>query len=118
VGLERGALGLASTIDELLERKNSGSGLGNREYGRRDPSRWPRGILYPQKLAVTSLAIGGRSVGIVRSRTQATEFSLVLVFTSQHIQKFRNITLIYTAYCHYAVEIGKPLNVSIVVSTY
>ena len=35
--------------------------------------------LYPQKLALTSLTGGGRSVGIVRSRTKATEFSLVLV---------------------------------------
>jgi hypothetical protein len=29
--------------------------------------------LYPQKLALTSLTSGGRSVGIVHSRTQATE---------------------------------------------
>jgi hypothetical protein len=43
------------------------------EYGRKDLSRWPRGALYPQKLALTSN--GGRSVGIVHSRTQATEFS-------------------------------------------
>ena len=35
--------------------------------------------LYPQKLALTSPTGGGRSVGIVRSRTKATEFSLVLV---------------------------------------
>ena len=32
--------------------------------------------LYPQKLALTSPTGGGRSVGIVRSRTEATEFSL------------------------------------------
>jgi hypothetical protein len=31
--------------------------------------------LYPQKLALTSPTGGGRSVGIVRSRTQAMEFS-------------------------------------------
>jgi hypothetical protein len=30
--------------------KNSGSCLENREYSRRDPSRWPRGTLYPQKV--------------------------------------------------------------------
>jgi len=30
--------------------------------------------LYPQKLALTSPTCGGRSVGIVRSRTKATEF--------------------------------------------
>jgi hypothetical protein len=50
VGLERGPLSLVSTIEELLERKSSGSGLENREYGRKDPSRWPRGTLYPQKV--------------------------------------------------------------------
>jgi hypothetical protein len=53
------------------------NGLENREYGRRDPSRWPRGTLYPQTLALTSPTGGGRSVCIVRLRTQATEFSLV-----------------------------------------
>ena len=33
--------------------------------------------LYPQKLALTSPTGGGRSVGIVRVRTKATEFSLL-----------------------------------------
>jgi hypothetical protein len=33
--------------------------------------------LYPQKLVLTSPTGGGRSVAIVRSRTKATEFSLV-----------------------------------------
>jgi hypothetical protein len=74
VGLERGQLSLVNTIEELLERKSSGSGLENRDYGRRDSSRWPHGTLYLQKLALTSLTSGGRLVGIVRSRTQATEF--------------------------------------------
>jgi hypothetical protein len=37
VGLERGPLSLVCTIEELLERKSSGSGLEIREYGRRDP---------------------------------------------------------------------------------
>jgi hypothetical protein len=67
VGLERGPLSLVSTTEELLERKNSSSGVGNRDYGRRDP----------QNLALTSLTSGGRSVGIVRSRTQATEFGFI-----------------------------------------
>jgi hypothetical protein len=37
VGLERGPLSLVSTIEELLEKKkkSSGSGLENRDYGRR-----------------------------------------------------------------------------------
>ena len=46
--------------------------------GRGDPLRWPRDTLYPQKLALTSPTGGVRSVGIVRSRTKAAEFSLVL----------------------------------------
>jgi hypothetical protein len=39
VGLKRGPLSLVGTIEELLERKNSGSGLEIREYSRRDPSQ-------------------------------------------------------------------------------
>jgi hypothetical protein len=50
VGLEQGPLSLVSTIQELLGRKSSGSGIEIREYGRRDPSRRPRATLYPQKL--------------------------------------------------------------------
>jgi hypothetical protein len=34
VGLERGPLSLVSTIEELLRRKSSGSGLENLDYGR------------------------------------------------------------------------------------
>jgi hypothetical protein len=53
--------------------RNECFGLETREYGRRDLSRWPRGTLYPQKLALTSPTSGGRSVSIVRLRTKATE---------------------------------------------
>jgi hypothetical protein len=67
VGLERDPLRLVSTIEELFGRKSSGSGLDNREYG-----------LYPQKLALTSSTTDGRSVGIVRSLTKATELLLVI----------------------------------------
>jgi hypothetical protein len=45
VGLERGPLSLVSTIEELLGRKSSGSGIEIWEYGRRDPSC---NTLYPQ----------------------------------------------------------------------
>jgi hypothetical protein len=82
VDLERGPLSLVNTIEELLERKSSGSGLEIREYGGRDPSRWPRGTLYPQKLALTSLTSGGRSVGIVLPRTHAMEFYFIGVLTT------------------------------------
>jgi hypothetical protein len=74
VHLEQSLFSLVSTIEELLGRKSSGSGLEIREYNRRDLSRWPRGSLYPQNLELTSPTSGGRSVGIVRSRTQAMEF--------------------------------------------
>jgi hypothetical protein len=75
---EQCSLSLVITIEELLGRNSSGSGLENREYGSRDPSRWPRGTLYSQNLALSSLTSGGRSVGIVRLRTHATEFSFNL----------------------------------------
>jgi hypothetical protein len=73
VGLERGPLSLVSTTEQLLQRKSSGSGLEIREYGLRDQSR---DTLYPQKLALASPTRDGLSVGIVRSRTKATEFVL------------------------------------------
>jgi hypothetical protein len=76
VGLERDPLSLVSTTEELLDRKVAGSCIENREYVRRDPSRWRRGTLYSQKLAITSPTSGGRSVGIVRSRTQTMKFFL------------------------------------------
>jgi hypothetical protein len=72
--LERGPLSFVNTLEELLERKSRCSGLESREYGRKDPSRWPRATLYPQKLALTSPTSYGRSVDIVHSRTQVMEF--------------------------------------------
>jgi hypothetical protein len=39
VGPEWGPLSLTSKIEDLLERKSSGSGLEKREYGRRVPPR-------------------------------------------------------------------------------
>jgi hypothetical protein len=75
VGLERGPLILVSTIKELLVRKNSGSGLGNRDYCRRGSvTLTTRHPAIRKKLALTSLTSGGRSVGIVNSRTKATKF--------------------------------------------
>jgi hypothetical protein len=49
------------------------TGVEIREYGHGDQLRWPRDTLYPQKLALTSPTSGGRSVGIIRSRTETTE---------------------------------------------
>jgi hypothetical protein len=50
------------------------SGLENRDYGRRGSAALTmRHPLYPQKLALSSPTSGCSSVGIVRSRTKATE---------------------------------------------
>jgi hypothetical protein len=73
VGLERGPLSLVSTTEELLDRKvaaivykteNTAVGIRHADYVA--PS-------IRKKLAITSPTSGGRSVGIVRSRTQTME---------------------------------------------
>jgi hypothetical protein len=48
-------------------------------YRSRNSRIRPLTPLFPQKLALTSPTSGGRSVGIVRSRTQATEFFYILI---------------------------------------
>jgi hypothetical protein len=94
VGLERSPLSLASTTEELLERKSSCSVLENLKYGRRDRSRWPRGTLYPQKLTLTSPSSRGRSVGIVCSRIQVTEFFFM------EISRFTSLQLLFFGVGH------------------
>jgi hypothetical protein len=78
LSLERGPLSLASTIEGLLGRKSSGSGLENR-YGRRGyaalTTRHPLSSL-------TSPTSGGRSVRIVRSRTEVKELAFFFSFFS------------------------------------
>ena len=49
--------------------------------------------LYPQKLALISPTGGGRSIGIVRSRTKATEFSFRNDKTNTPFQE-RNVKII------------------------
>jgi hypothetical protein len=68
----RFSVSLVSTIEKPLERKRSGSGLEIGNYGRKGSAALTP--LYPQKLVLTSPKNGGRSVSIVRSRTQVTEF--------------------------------------------
>jgi hypothetical protein len=79
MGLERGPLSLVSTPEELLDRKvaapvykTENTAVGIRRADHVAPS--------PQKLAITSMTSGGRSVGIVRSRTQTMEFVLFFLF--------------------------------------
>jgi hypothetical protein len=72
----QGPLSLVSTIEELLGRNSSSSGVEDQEYSHRDLPRWPLNTLYPQKLALTSLTSGGHLFGIVRFQTRAKEFGL------------------------------------------
>jgi hypothetical protein len=65
-------------------------GLENEINGRGNPLRGPHDTLYPQKVALTSPKIGGRSVGIIRLWTEAVEFSLV------RVQKYPNVTTSFT----------------------
>jgi hypothetical protein len=73
---ERSPLSLVSTNEKLLEKKSSHFDLENQDYGveiRRADYAIP---LFLQKLALTPLTSVGRSVGVVRSRTKATELLL------------------------------------------
>jgi hypothetical protein len=79
--LERGPLSLLSTIKEVLKRKISVSGLENRDYSRRRSAALStRHPSICKKLVLPSPTRGGRSVSIVRSRTQATELVSFLFY--------------------------------------
>jgi hypothetical protein len=71
-----------STIEKLLERKSSESGLESREYGRAEYAT----LVYRQKLALTLPTSGSLSVGIVRSLTKATELLLLLLLLLVHLK--------------------------------
>jgi hypothetical protein len=63
----------------MLRLTISKSGLENREYGCKGVRHADYAThLYPQKFALTLSTSGGRSVGIVHSRTKATELLLVI----------------------------------------
>jgi hypothetical protein len=97
MGLQRGPLSLVSTIEELLERKSSGSGLEreNTAVGIRRADHVAD--FYPQTLALTSHTSGGRSVGTVRLRTHATEFCSC--FSAGFQNRFNFIYLIRILRC-------------------
>jgi hypothetical protein len=80
VGLERDTLVLVSTAEELLDRKVAAAvyKTENTAVGIRHADHVPSSIR--KMLAITSPTSGGLSVGIVRSRTQAMEFSFSLVY--------------------------------------
>jgi hypothetical protein len=78
MGLERGPFNLVSTTEELFVGKVAAPvyKTENTAVGIRHADHVAPSIL--KKLAITLPTSGGRSVGIVRSRTQTMEFSLVL----------------------------------------
>jgi hypothetical protein len=77
VGLERGPLSLVSTTEELLDRKVASPAYKteNMVVGIRHADHVAPSIR--KKFAMTSPTSGGRSVGIVRSRTQTMDFFYV-----------------------------------------
>jgi hypothetical protein len=81
-----------SATEELVERESSGSGVETEIIAvgirRADYAT----LLYPQKSALTSPKSCGRSVGLVRSRTQATEFVLLSPNCALHILKLFDLT--------------------------
>jgi hypothetical protein len=83
VDLKRGPLSLVNTTEGLLERESSCWGLENQDCGRRESAALTATHPYPQKLPLTSPTSGDHSVGVVRSRTQTTEF--VFCFWSFYI---------------------------------
>jgi hypothetical protein len=92
VGLEGSSLSLVSTIEELLGRNSSGSGLENWEHGCRDPSHWPRDTLYPQKLTLNR-----RQAAVVRSVGRyklARGLRPVLYRMMWVLIRLRNVTII------------------------
>jgi hypothetical protein len=79
VGQERGPPSLVSTSEELLDRKvaapvykteNTAVGIHHADHVATSISK---------KLAITSLTSDGRSVGIVRSRTQTMEVFFMIM---------------------------------------
>jgi hypothetical protein len=68
-----------STTEELLDRK-----VASAVWKTENTAVWIRHAYHVassihKKLAITSPTIGGRSVGIVRSRTQTMEFKSIFV---------------------------------------
>jgi hypothetical protein len=59
-----------------------------------------RNTLYPQTLALTSPTSGGRSVGIVRLRTTATEFSFFYVSLVPKICPHLSVTLCISSHTY------------------
>ena len=69
--------------------------------------------LYPQKLALTSPTGGGRSVGIVRSRTKATELLYLVNGNAVFSDIFRQdgLSVLLFSHCRWIItQLGKAVD--------
>jgi hypothetical protein len=98
MGLERVPLSLVSTTEELLDRKVAALvyKTDNTDVGIHHADHVAPSI--HNKLAITSPTSCGRSVGIVRLRTQIMEFSLVLQEDSIKIHVIQIDLIMMTQY--------------------
>jgi hypothetical protein len=95
VGLEHGSLNLVTTTEELFGTNSNGSGLESREYGRRNPSSWPRDTLYQQKLSLTRVHVELTNLPPSMSRS-SRQFGILNI--SQRYRPARPVTGIALLY--------------------
>jgi hypothetical protein len=97
VGLERGPLSLVSATEELLDGKVAAPvyKIENTAIGIRHADHVAHSIR--KKLAITSPTSGGRSVGVVCSRTQTMEFFFFFHTSTHAVCASAEINLISTS---------------------
>jgi hypothetical protein len=77
--------------------------------------------LYPQKLAITSPTSGGRSVGIVRSRTQTMEFFFIIgiwqgVISCQSSEYHKTVFISWVVFFYFAQYVKTLLKLQIILA--
>ena len=92
-----------------MNKKSSGSGPENRLTAVGISCADHVTPLYPQKLTLTSPTGGGRSVGIVRSRTKATEFYVSLMYElKKKLERHLRVNLLGPGPCLMKKEFTGP----------